>query len=200
MHPAPPYEDLVTMKTAFKQSSRFGRAFLRPFVISSEKRASAAGADESGATAVEFGLLAAPFFALLMALFEVGMVFWAASLLDNAVASAARLVRTGQAQTGGFSKADFRKAVCDQMTMIDCNNLIIDIRKFPDFNSVTTPSLVTGTNLKPGNFTLGIGGEIVMVRVFYKWPLMAPYLTLMNNIGSNHRLLAATQLFRNEPF
>ncbi|HHI81944.1 MAG TPA: pilus assembly protein [Rhizobiales bacterium] len=189
------------MKTGTKNIFRPGRTLLRPFLKSDARTGPARlRKDESGATAVEFALVATPFFALLMALFEVGMIFWTGSLLDNAVADAARLIRTGQAQAGGFSKSKFRTAICAKMFMIDCNKLVIDVRKFPDFNSVTTPSLVKGSNLKPGSFALGTGGEIVLVRVFYKWSLLAPYLTLMNNMGSDSRLLASAQLFRNEPF
>jgi Flp pilus assembly protein TadG len=199
--PAATTEEDQTMKKSRKRTFRPARTLLRPFLKSgSPSRTARLGKDESGATAVEFALVATPFFALLMALFEVGMIFWTGSLLDNAVADASRLIRTGQAQTGGFSKSKFRKAICDKMSMIDCNKLVIDVRKFPDFNSVTTPSLVKGSNLKPGSFTLGTGGEIVLVRVFYKWSLLAPYLTLMNNMGSGSRLLATAQLFRNEPF
>ncbi len=200
-YPAAITEEDQTMKTPKKRKFRPGRTLLRPFLKSgSTARAARLGKDESGATAVEFALVATPFFALLMALFEVGMIFWVGSLLDNAVADASRLIRTGQAQAGGFSKNKFRKAICDKMSMIDCGKLVIDVRKFPDFNSVTTPSLVSGSNLKPGSFTLGTGGEIVLVRVFYKWSLLAPYLTLMNNMGSGSRLMATAQLFRNEPF
>ena len=34
------------------------------------------GADRKGATAVEFGLLATPFFFMLMMIVEMSMVFW----------------------------------------------------------------------------------------------------------------------------
>ena len=41
---------------------------------------------QGGAAALEFGLVAAPFLALLVALFQTGMVFFAGRVLDEVVA------------------------------------------------------------------------------------------------------------------
>lgn len=41
--------------------------------------------DRSGASAIEFGIVAAPFFALIMALIEVSLVFFTNFTLENAV-------------------------------------------------------------------------------------------------------------------
>ena len=40
---------------------------------------------EDGATAIEFGMVAAPFFALLFAILETVFVFYAGQTLENAV-------------------------------------------------------------------------------------------------------------------
>ena len=48
---------------------------------------------------VEFAVIAIPFFTLIIGIIEVGLIFWAGYELENATAAAARLVRTGQAQT-----------------------------------------------------------------------------------------------------
>ena len=53
----------------------------------------------------------------------------------------------------------------------------------------------------PNNYLPGGPGDIVVVRLFYKWPL---YVTGMGfniaNIGNNQRLLTATAAFQNEPY
>ena len=49
--------------------------------------------NEDGATAVEFALIAAPFFFLLFAMLEVAAVFFTGTVLENAVLEAARQLR-----------------------------------------------------------------------------------------------------------
>ncbi|HHK74552.1 MAG TPA: pilus assembly protein [Rhizobiales bacterium] len=160
------------------------------------------GQNEAGVTAVEFALIAPPFFALLMGVFEVGLIFFSSSILENAVAESARLVRTGQAQNGHFTKANFKKSVCDNLTMFDCSKLVIDVETFKNFGSVNlSPPLDNNGKLKKGfPFSMGNGSDVVLVRVFYEWGLMAPGLSLMQNMGTGNRLLSAVQVFRNEPF
>ena len=67
---------------------------------------------QDGAAAVEFGLVAAPFLALIFAIMETAIVFFAGQTLETAVADSARLIMTGQAQTQGFDQAAFKNAVC----------------------------------------------------------------------------------------
>ena len=47
----------------------------------------------------------------------------------------------------------------------------------------------------------GSGGSVVQVTAYYRWPLVIvlPYFNLANQ-PDNARLLAATRVFRNEPF
>jgi hypothetical protein len=51
------------------------------------------------------------------------------------------------------------------------------------------------------SYTPGGAGDIVVVRLYYQWPV---YVTLLGNDLSNlsggRRLLVATSVFRNEPF
>jgi Flp pilus assembly protein TadG len=62
---------------------------------------------DSGATAVEFALVAAPFLALLMALFQTALVFFAGRVLDETTEEASRYIMTGQAQTAGMTQSGF---------------------------------------------------------------------------------------------
>ncbi len=163
------------------------------------------GRTEDGATALEFGLVAAPFFALLFALIEVGLVFFANFTLENAVDSAARLIRTGQAQTQGFDADKFKTEVCSQIVaLFDCNNgLKIDVRNFQTFASVTLPAALDKDGKLTNNFVyqMGSGEDIVVVRAFYEWDLIAKIPGAgLGNMGNGNRLLAATAAFRNEPY
>src|SRR5262245_7928851 len=51
---------------------------------------------QDGAAAIEFGLVAAPFLALLFAIMETAIVFFAGQALETAAADSARLIMTGQ--------------------------------------------------------------------------------------------------------
>jgi len=56
--------------------------------------------DRRGASALEFALIAPLFLALTFSILEAGSYFFTLSAVDAANAKAARLIRTGQAQTG----------------------------------------------------------------------------------------------------
>lgn len=164
--------------------------------------------DKSGAAAIEFAIVAAPFFALMFALIEIGLVFFGNFTLENAVAQASRLIRTGQAQTSGFSETQFKQAVCDNVyALLDCNNgLKTDVRKFTSFGGVSLPPPLDGDGNLQSNFQYdpGVAGDIVVVRVFYEWDLIAQLPDLLGlglgNMGNGNRLLTASAAFRNEPF
>ena len=61
---------------------------------------------------VEFSLLALPFLLLLLGAFDIGFYYWGSEELENATAHGARLVRTGQVQTGGITQAQLKAEIC----------------------------------------------------------------------------------------
>jgi Flp pilus assembly protein TadG len=156
---------------------------------------------EDGATAIEFGIVAAPFFALLFAIFETVFVFYAGQTLENAVADSSRLIMTGQAQTQGMGQSTFKEAVCAKVYgLFDCQNGVhVDVKSYPSFASVdlTNPLDANGNFQNNQAYQPGVAGDIVVVRLFYQWPI---YISLLQNMAGNKRLLVATAAFRNEPF
>ena len=74
---------------------------------------------EDGAAMVEFGIVVAPFLALMFAIMETAIVFFAGQTLETAVADSARLVMTGQSEK--FDATEFRKQVCARILgLFDC--------------------------------------------------------------------------------
>lgn len=158
-----------------------------------------------GATAVEFALIAAPFFFLLFAILEVTVVFFVNTSMEHATMEVARTIRTGEAQTAGQSSGDFLKAVCKEMnSLIPCNgNVYIDVRTFKDFSNVKDNSPIKKGKLDSSSFQYdpGKAGDIILVRVFYTWQLNTPGITnVFANLNGNKRLIEASVAFRNEPF
>ncbi|GBE44811.1 TadE-like protein [bacterium BMS3Bbin10] len=161
-------------------------------------------ADSSGVTAIEFGIVAAPFFALMVALIEVSLVFFANFTLENAVDKASRLIRTGQAQTQGLSEAQFKQSICDGVTGVyDCmGGLKLDVLRFDDFTGINLPDPLDGNGELRTNFSFdpGASSDVVVVRAFYEWNLIANFPGGLGNMPGGGRLLVATAAFRNEPF
>jgi Flp pilus assembly protein TadG len=160
---------------------------------------------QDGAAAVEFGLVAAPFLALTFAIMETAIVFFAGQALETAVADSARLIMTGQAQTQGMSKSAFKDAVCAKIYgLFDCQNgVYVDVKTFSSFSSVSMPNPVDGQGNFQDNFGYQPGGpgDIVVVRLFYQWPVYVSLLGFnLSNMSGGKRLLVATAAFRNEPY
>ena len=187
------------------------------------------GRSQDGVTAVEFALVGGPFFFVLFAIFELGLMLFAEYALAQNIENAGRLIRTGQIQNSqnGHTNtaAYFKTQVCKNLSvLLDCDNkLYVDVRKFNDFASISgnLPSpYKPGTNELSSNITGGTqfqtggAGEIVSIRVYYDWQLFLPGLGRLigaSGVGlgntspagsssKNSRLLTAAATFRNEPF
>ena len=154
--------------------------------------------ERGGVAAIEFSLIAVPFFVLLFAILETGYIFLLSILLEGAAADGARQVRTGVIRAA--TPAAFQTLVCNNMhNMIDCSDFIYDARNFTDFNDITP--LAVPASQGTATFTPGDPGDVVVVRVMYRWNFITPFLE--NVLGADAygtRHLIATVAFRNEPF
>ena len=161
---------------------------------------------EEGATAVEFAMVAAPFLALVFAIIETAIVFFASQVLETAVADSSRLIMTGQAQNQGMTQSTFKDAVCAKIFgLFDCQaGVYVDVKTFTTFGDVTMNKPVDADGNFQNNFTYnpGVACNIVVVRLFYQWPVYALGLlgSKFSDMAGSKRLLTATAAFRNEPF
>lgn len=156
-----------------------------------------------GSAAVEFALVAPLFFALLFAILETAIMFFANQALESMAQNSARTVLTGQAQGAGWDAAAFKNNVCNAATPIfGCANVFVDVQSYPAFTSINigSPTDPNG-NFVPMKYIPGGPGDIVVVRFFYKWQLFVTGLGYnISNLPGGKRLLAATVAFRNEPY
>lgn len=160
---------------------------------------------EDGIAAVEFGIVAAPFLALMFAIMETAIVFFASQTLETAVADSARLIMTGQAQQAGFTQAQFKQSVCAKILgLFDCaNGLQIDVKTYTSFSSISTSKPIDANGNLQTNFGYqpGSPGDIVVVRLMYQWPIYVSLLGFnLADMSGNKRLIIATAAFRNEPY
>ena len=153
---------------------------------------------------VEFALVAPVFFALLFAIIETALMFFASQVLETITQNSARMIVTGQAQTQAYTATQFKTYVCGQIpALFSCNSLYVDVESYPSFSSITLSTQIDANGNFVNNFTYQPGGpgDIVVVRLFYQYPVYVSLLGFnLSNVNGGKRLLAATAAFRNEPY
>lgn len=160
---------------------------------------------EEGVAAVEFSFVALPFIALVFAILETAIVFFAGQTLEAAANDSARLILTGQAQTQGLTQATFKTQVCSRIVaLFDCSGgMSIDVKTYTSFAAVNNTNPVVNGQLDTSGMGYAPGGpgDIVVMKLYYAWPI---YVSIMSdnlsNLSGNKRLLVATVAFRNEPY
>lgn len=162
--------------------------------------------DRRGATAVEFAMVAAPFFFMMFAIIEIGVVFMISNQLENATLAAGRLVRTGQSHAQGMDADGFKAAVCDRIVGFtgDCaDRLSVDVRVIPRFQDPNPPDPIQNGTFREGDlgFDGGEAGDIILVRTWYRHPLVTPFMaSALSRLDGGVAVLSSTTSFRNEPF
>lgn len=172
--------------------------------------------EQSGTTAIEFALVAGPFFLLVLGIMVVALQYFTTQALDDAVSSAARKLRTGEAQKAGLTLGDFRQLVCDAgAPQVPCDNrLIVHIKSGHVFADLNPPiSCVTDGALTPpsGEATdlvstqSGAASAVVLVTACYNWDAGGSLWTTMLNLmdpetSKSVTVLSATKAFRTEPY
>ena len=174
----------------------FARAMVRRF-----------GRNHKGSAAVEFALVAPVFFALLFAIIETGLMFFASQILETVAQESARQIMTGQFQAAGNNTpaAFITTVVCNQyQPVLNCNNISVDVESDPSqFSNLNIAYPVTGGNFDPTKLKFNPGGScsVVTVTLYYQWQMFVTGLGYnISNLNGNIRLLSATAAFRDEPY
>ena len=169
---------------------------------------------EKGATAVEFALVAGPFFYVLGCICETGLMLFTEYVIQNSVQEAARMVRTGQVTAGDgsilMSASDFKDKICEEVgIIIDCDGAVsVYVNNATTFNTLTAaiadPLTVgkkpDGTAYTPV-FLPGAELRAATVIATYDWDFAFPFMDFLGNIGDgSERRLYGLAIFRNEPF
>jgi Flp pilus assembly protein TadG len=178
---------------------RPGRKFLKTF-----------RASESGAPAIEFAMVAGPFFFVLGCICETGLMLFTEYVLQNSVQEAARTIRTGQAQTTGVTADQFKALICDQVNIIiDCTGKVtVYVNNDVDFAALDTkvPDPINiGTqndgSSGPASYQPGDRLRTAAVIATYDWDFAFPFMDFLGNIANGQkRRLWGMAIFRNEPF
>lgn len=203
------------------------RSWARRLLSPAIRRGAGLARDEKGAVAIEFAILAPIFFALVFAIIETSMSFFAQQVLESALQDSTRLIRTGQSQSGkvAWDTTQFRKEICGRsFGFFACSaanpvtdRLWVKVKTLTTFGSapaeITSPvdsAKCTMTSADPAkdcewkaaeSYDDGIGSSVIIAQAYYKWPTIInlPWFNFANQAGNN-RLLSAVRVFKNEPF
>ena len=145
-------------------------------------------------------MVAPLFFGLLFAIIEVAMIFFASQVLETVTQDSSRFIMTGQAQGANYTQAQFKQFVCGRVNaLFDCTNgVYVDVRSYPA-TSFSTVKLTPITDLTQVKWCPGKDGDVVVVRLFYQWPLFVTKVFSSTYLTNGKRLLIATATFKNEP-
>ncbi len=157
-----------------------------------------------GSTAIEFSLVAIPYFMLSLGIIELSLMYTSASLLEGATDSAARLIRTGQVQqSSGDPEQMFRDAMCNFVNvLIDCNDVTIEVltmNSYSDFSSMGVVLDGDGNMVSQG-FDPGGSNDRVLIRVGYKYTMKTPLVGPLLNGPDGGTLFISTIVLQTEPY
>ena len=180
--------------------------------------------DKTAGAAIEFALIAPMVISLILATLQLVLVFLAQAALETACEGSARYVLTGQAQTNFQGVYDsnnnlittpqqqFYNYVCAQMpSFMGCGYLFADVTSGASYSTVTLGE-PTWTFDSKGNVTNtfsynpGTQGAIVVVRLYYFWPVISIFgfnITSVTDTNANsamYDVLIATSVAKTEGY
>jgi Flp pilus assembly protein TadG len=163
-------------------------------------------AAREAATAVEFALVSPFFFAMLIAIFQVGAFVFAQQALQNAAMQAGRLFMTGQAQAN--TQSGFKTLVCQNYlptALFNCNSLVVIVQTYSNFASANTsaPAMYnsSGQPITTWAYTPGTPGQVMVVELVYPWSVLGGPLGFnISNLPNSAREMLGITAFRVEPY
>jgi Flp pilus assembly protein TadG len=173
--------------------------------------------NEAGATAIEFGILGAPFVTLLFGTMSAGLYFFTNVTMASALTDASRGMRTGQFQeaSGAYDGAStllqkeqvFMSIMCSKLPpYVDCSKIVIHAQSNANFGSITPPVCAEGGVMIPQSaanldFATGGASAVVLVTACYPWSITGhlPFLNL-GNLSDGSFLIQTSVVFRTEPY
>jgi len=148
-----------------------------------------------------------PFAALMVAILQTSLTFFAQQNLESVSEKSVRQLMTGEAQRANMTQAQFKALVCTKLpTFMKCANVMVDVQQATSFANVSTspPTLTydgSGNVNNTWRYTPGIGGTINVAKVMYVWDVQKGPLGFdLSTMSSGKRLLISTSVFRVEPY
>lgn len=168
--------------------------------------------DSAGTAALEFSIVAVPFFFFVFAIIGSSLYFFADNALERGVQGAARKIRTGETVQSGTTVGGFRQMVCDEAGAgIDCGKLRVLIQSDASWANITPRDCLDGNNElvnSTGNIDelltdySGDASFVAHITLCYEWDLAKTFSFLQLGKGANGSgaaVMQASTAFRIEP-
>ncbi|MBX9925150.1 MAG: pilus assembly protein [Hyphomicrobiaceae bacterium] len=175
--------------------------------------------NDSGATAVEFGFIALPFFMFIFGIINSGWFFFNQHLLDRGVEDAGRRIRTGEAQKAGVTVSEFRNLVCNSINgnqsystptagVVDCSKITILLQSANTWAeigpqaclSAGSQTVSSGTGTNSLTTLSGAQSRRVLMTACYQWDFAGslPFMKLGNMSNGAYMYSSSTAFVTEE--
>ncbi len=155
--------------------------------------------DEEGAVAIEFAVLAVPFFLVLVAILEIAVLLTASMQFEHAVDRVTRRVMTAEVAN---KEPAIRNSLCGELVFpVDCTRIRIDYREIADVGAFDLPDPVASGAVNAAAFTFSTTSNpsFFSLRVGYEWPIvMQPFVFFLANLNNDSHFIVGTALARVE--
>lgn len=168
---------------------------------------------QDGVVAIEVGLLATPFFMLIIGIMALGLWGWCHATLDYATQKAARRIMTGTLQANNTTASQFTSnVVCSYLprAVFDCGKLVVNLVVVNEtaeptgwynyVNAQQSGMIVPAMSNNATTFCLGAGNSYQVLEVLYPLPIISRYLATPAALAAGYSAIMSTAAFKNEPF
>ena len=158
------------------------------------------GRDERGTTAVEFAMIAFPFFILIAIPMEIGLAYFSQRMLSHGADQTVRKLRIGALRSDHYTDADgnqvslirdkvdadgnptgetevddaaLKEQIClnSSMFLFDCTKLIVDVRTIASWDAYSAPENSGGVLYTDATgFAPGGRNSVNVLKFYYPWP------------------------------
>ncbi len=146
-----------------------------------------------GGAAVEFALVVLPFTALLIAIIELGIFYFASRYFEDGVFNASRQIMTRRLPEATICSA-FKTEIANNFpSWLDPNRIVLNIRSGADFSGGANVDLASST------CSFGTSGSVVTVTASYPYPFQGFRLAVGGFVWGANVDLRVSTAFRVEP-
>ena len=135
--------------------------------------------DRLGATAIEFAAVGGIVLTLILGFIDAGLLLYNDANLHGTAQRAARAVRIARLEAPSVQAARFRTELCNGLVLIDCNDVEVDLRIYPDLASVGAMATINHGSIANARFDVVQPSSLIFVTVLHRHQLFTPMGTLL---------------------
>ena len=166
-------------------------------------RAKSFRADNRGATAIEYAVVAPVFLGIVLGLVEFALYSFNRNYVKHVLYETARNINTGEIQGADDPEEAFKDAYCGHAsTIVSCEQLYFDVRAFNRLEDVKFDAVEYDENGVPKNFKFepGKSEQISVMRVALPYKFITPYMKSFLLGDEQAAIVVGYSIAKIEPF